>query len=895
MNELGVSILWCMGQVTAVGVLGWLLCVAARRIHSTAGSAIAVATLAIVVGLTCLAASPWPRWWDRAAREIPPPLVATTSAPVLAETEPGVAPSTSKGDWSESALDFWTAFEDELHHSPTVAPAPGAWRWPAIVAALFLTGGAVGSIRLLLGLRQIAWLRRRCVPIGDANLSELVQVLQAELGCRRPIELGESPDLGTAATVGWRRPVIILPAQWRQWTSQERRAVLAHEMAHIRNNDFLSSIVAQLGLVLHFYHPLMHWLTHRLRLEQELAADAEAARLAGGSRPYLTTLASLALRQDERRLAWSVRTFLPSRGTFLRRIEMLRDHHNTVARASTRRRMALVGLLVIAGILAAGLRAPDRRGGAMAQQPEPAAAGSAAGQQAATDPIDLKLVPSEACLVGAIRPARIFARPEMLKLAEVLNKQVEMEEALGLPVEQIDQVIFVALRPAPQIPGAPPMPPQPRGQILRATEPHDWAKYAGNLVPNAAEVRYAGQTYYRSTTQPNAPCYFRPDDRTIVIDEEASLFRYMLRAQGLPGEHVWAGNWDQVSGGVAAAAVDMSCIRLLLTDEMLRQPQSAPFAGFAPLWEESTSLVAGVTMNDTMQATIIAATPNEEGRVKVADTARALLTLMGNIAKSTRQQAAASPDGAAALPFFDLGMGLLATAKVDVDGSNVRAVASTDANVAQAAAILVPAVSAAREAARRAQAMNNLKQLALALHNYADVHKSFPPSVLYSPSNVPYSWRVAVLPYLEQSELYQQYNFDQPWDSPGNLKVLERMPVVLRDPGADPTSTSSSYFALTGPDAVFGDRTGTGFQQILDGTSNTLMLVEAQRDIPWTKPEDIAYDPNQPLPKFGGLRPNGFNAAFCDGSVRFISNTVAEAVLRALITKAGGEIVPQVQ
>ena len=85
---------------------------------------------------------------------------------------------------------------------------------------------------------------------------------------------------------------------------------------------------------------------------------------------------------------------------------------------------------------------------------------------------------------------------------------------------------------------------------------------------------------------------------------------------------------------------------------------------------------------------------------------------------------------------------------------------------------------------------------------------------------------------------------------------------------------------------------------ITDGTSNTILVVEAERDIPWTKPEDIAYDPDKPLPKFGG-RPlpagisgaNGFLASFADGSVRFISDTTDEVTLRALITKAGGEVV----
>ena len=86
----------------------------------------------------------------------------------------------------------------------------------------------------------------------------------------------------TAAAVGWLRPVVLFPCDWRSWSGLERRAVLAHEMAHIGRADYLSGIIAQLGLAVHFYHPLVHWLVLRLRLQQELAADALGAPLAGG-------------------------------------------------------------------------------------------------------------------------------------------------------------------------------------------------------------------------------------------------------------------------------------------------------------------------------------------------------------------------------------------------------------------------------------------------------------------------------------------------------------------------------------------------------------------------------------------------------------------------------------
>jgi prepilin-type processing-associated H-X9-DG protein len=84
---------------------------------------------------------------------------------------------------------------------------------------------------------------------------------------------------------------------------------------------------------------------------------------------------------------------------------------------------------------------------------------------------------------------------------------------------------------------------------------------------------------------------------------------------------------------------------------------------------------------------------------------------------------------------------------------------------------------------------------------------------------------------------------------------------------------------------------GLQLADFTDGTSNTLMVVEAAKPVPWSKPEDLAYDPNRPLPKLGGHTPGGFNAAFCDGSVRFLTDKIKESVLRALITRNGGEVI----
>src|SRR6185369_16485591 len=178
--------------------------------------------------------------------------------------------------------------------------------------------------------------------------------------CTAAIELRESANLQTAATIGWTKPVILLPHDWHGWTADERRVVLAHEIAHVRRGDYAVWIGAQVVLAAHFYNPVLHWLANRLRLEQELAADALAAGRGETRRTYLTTLADLALRQADRPATWPARAFLPLRGTFLRRIEMLRDSQTLwLTHPSWPRRCLPAGALALAALLLAGLR-PSR-------------------------------------------------------------------------------------------------------------------------------------------------------------------------------------------------------------------------------------------------------------------------------------------------------------------------------------------------------------------------------------------------------------------------------------------------------------------------------------------------------------------------------------------------------
>jgi hypothetical protein len=233
--------------------------------------------------------------------------------------------------------------------------------------------------------------------------------------------------------------------------------------------------------------------------------------------------------------------------------------------------------------------------------------------------------------------------------------------------------------------------------------------------------------------------------------------------------------------------------------------------------------------------------------------------------------------------------------QVRQQGARVEVSARVQVNLADAGVAVDEAVVRVRQAAERVQSQNNLRQLTIAMHNYASANNyRFAPQAVYSPDGKPLlSWRVLLLPYLEQDDLYKAFHLDEPWDSDHNKKLLAKMPKVFAMPGAPAGSSDTHYQGLAGKSAFFDGKKGMRLpQDFPDGTSNTIMFVEAPRAVPWTKPEDVPFDPDptKPPPKLGGHFRDGFNVGMCDGSTRFLRKTISDATLRAAITRDGGEV-----
>lgn len=216
-------------------------------------------------------------------------------------------------------------------------------------------------------------------------------------------------------------------------------------------------------------------------------------------------------------------------------------------------------------------------------------------------------------------------------------------------------------------------------------------------------------------------------------------------------------------------------------------------------------------------------------------------------------------------------------------------------------AMLIPAVQSAREAARRSQCTCNLCSIKLALLNYHDTYNVFPPAYIADPTGKPmHSWRVLILPFMGGQALHDQYDFSEPWDSPRNIMLLDQMPSNFACPSWHdhreyPTSLTS-YVAVTGPGTIFPGATSTKFEDIKDGTANTLMVAEVSNvKIPWTSPQDLdtrtmSFQVNDPKrPGISSKHPGGANVVFADSSTPFLRDTITPGELRALITIAGGE------
>lgn len=389
--------------------------------------------------------------------------------------------------------------------------------------------------------------------------------------------------------------------------------------------------------------------------------------------------------------------------------------------------------------------------------------------------------------------------------------------------------------------------------------------------------------------------------QTVVNSESVEKMLQVLTPAAATTPPAWSNDLATLAKTQSTMFIDLVQVR----DEM-KQAGPPPgqggmegmiFNSVKSLWEQADYAFVSLDTTNGIQLSAQAQSPNAESAQRFKGALDGILGLAKGFlptAKQAAQQLNQMQPGLGEMAYTEL-ENLVSSIKITQTGTQTKlTLGIPQETLAKVPALILPAIKQARERAMAMQSTNNMKQIALAMHNYHDTHRGFPAAVMLGKDGkTPHSWRVAILPYIEEQALYNQYKFDEPWDSENNKKVAATIPAGYRSVNATNGATSTSYVVLTHPDGVFNATPaakGSGIQQITDGTSNTIMVVEANTEIPWTKPEDLPLVDGQPLPALGFPGATTFNVAMCDGSVQRLTTKLTDE-FRKLVTKGDGNVV----
>jgi prepilin-type processing-associated H-X9-DG protein len=511
-------------------------------------------------------------------------------------------------------------------------------------------------------------------------------------------------------------------------------------------------------------------------------------------------------------------------------------------------------------------------------------------------PPDLAQVPPDALAFVHVRLSDLLQSELGKKLQQQLGKEMgqanqESRKRLGVSLEEIDRATVVMLSPKEEYPLV----------LISTLKPFDRQAVLHAALPGHQERQVKGKTYYTSKEAGRSALMFI-NDRVYLHGMVEDIVQFVVRpapaeAKGplSPALDLAAGKHQIVAGfNVPADATDQ--MKQELSGQHGSERLETVLAqGLKPLLEVRT-LALAVDLRNEADVRVSLTFATEDAAKEAVWPARDGLALARLLMKPAIDKAGQDPGFVQLVPLLKQLESALRSTTVERQGAAVQAALRlpTDAGaLGSMLPALVEATHHLRRNAERITSQNNLKQIVLAMHNYHDSMGAFPPAALCDKDGKPLlSWRVAILPYVEQANLYNQFKLDEPWDSAHNKKLLERMPPIY-SPGQVKTKEPNTTFyqVFVGKGAGFEGRQGLRITDFTDGTSNTVLVVEAGDPVPWTKPEDLPYDDKKPLPKVGGLHPDGFNAAFADGSVRFLRKAIKEETLRALITRNGGEVI----
>ena len=531
-------------------------------------------------------------------------------------------------------------------------------------------------------------------------------------------------------------------------------------------------------------------------------------------------------------------------------------------------------------------------------------AASAAVASAAPPP-EFAHVPADAVGVAHVRAADLWKHPSMAALRATLDRAgadavADLDRQFRPAPSTIDRLTaFVTLgRAGPEF-----------VVLVRFSKPFDPKQVQAASLADAKPVTAGGKTFYVAGGDPLAFHFL--DNQTVAVSDQAGMTAFVSRPPAAGGP-AFAKLFDAAGDKPVVVAVRPQ--KLPLPKDALAQVP----ADFQPLLAADL-VTLSVGLDPVAKVAVRMEYADEAAATAAEGAVRKGLDLLKPFVAQQKQQAATwlkgngAADGARPLAELPQAVGglfslsaaaeleaLMADPPLKRAGNTLAAelnapggVLGTTAVVSVGVGLLLPAVQKVREAAARAKSSNNLKQIGLALHMYHDAHGAFPPAAVTDKATGKklLSWRVAILPYLEQDALYKQFKLDEPWDSPANLPLSKLAISVYTDPrGTVETPTHLTYYkALVGGGSAWDWAKGKKLTEFHDGTSNTLLVGTFGPAVPWAAPDDAAFDPKGQLPDLFTPPFNGLLAAFADGSVRFIRPGIDPKVLKAIITASGGE------
>ena len=333
-----------------------------------------------------------------------------------------------------------------------------------------------------------------------------------------------------------------------------------------------------------------------------------------------------------------------------------------------------------------------------------------------------------------------------------------------------------------------------------------------------------------------------------------------------------------IGGSPARVAIIPSPVQRRALEESL--PNLPP-----PLGGPITTITRGMTWATLSLATEPGPTVRVEVQAKDPEAAKALQKMirdgLGHLAQTIRSTPADSE-------LAD------ALAKLDPEAKGDKVLLSAD--LAKATALVAVPVQQVREATRRTECVNNLKTLGLAMHNYHSAHSAFPAAYSTSKDGKPLlSWRVQILPFLDEQKLYDEFHHDEPWDSPRNKALIAKMPKVYTCPSGNKALANewkTTYLTPRGPATLFPGAKGLPIKEVTDGSSNTILVVDAADElaVTWTKPDDWTHVEPFTTKGFFGHHRGGTDVLMADGSVHFFKDSTNPKILQGLTTRNGGEI-----